>query len=121
RWVSTEGFVPLPNEAVVHEFTLRDGTRSMTFTRDPGNPTAVWRMTAPHTAQAEGGVVDAVLDALAFSSALDIAGRDTDAVALKVAMPERELRLWYSINGEPASRQVYFGEANDKREVAVWV
>ena len=121
RWVSTEGFMPLQDSAVVHEFTLRDGTRSMTFTREPGNPAAVWRMTAPHTAQAEGGVVDGALDALAFSSAVDIAGRDTDAVALKVAMPEREVRLRYSINGEPASRQVYFGEANDKREVAVWV
>jgi hypothetical protein len=121
RWVSTDAFKPLPAEAIVHEFTLRDGTRSLTFSRTTVDGDSGWRLTAPHDAEAEAQVIQGVLDALTYSSAVDVAGRDTDATELKVAMPEREVRMRYTLNGEPGTRQVYYGESNDRREVAVWV
>ncbi|MCA8917001.1 MAG: DUF4340 domain-containing protein [Planctomycetes bacterium] len=121
RWVSTKAFEPLPFEAVVQEFTVKDGERSMVFQRKPGSDPAAeeWELVSPRKGDAEGQSVRAITDALQNYHAGDIAGRAEDAAKFELVSPGKEVTIKYTVGEKMTTAHLYFGTKNADGDIAV--
>lgn len=117
RWVSTEGFEPLPYTAVAQQLTIRDGDSTLVFNRKPGSDPGAdeWQLTSPRKGDADSAAVQGVLDALSGYRADDIAGRDTDAGRFGLVPAGKEVAIVYTDGELQGTARLYFGKKEDSR------
>lgn len=118
RWLDLSSFQPLPFEAVAQRISLRDGDRTVQFSRVAGSDPGAedWEMVSPRKSRANGANVRAIVDALMNFNASDIAGKlDTDGGALGVIDAKREIVVEYTEGEKQTVSRLYFGNVKDNQ------